>query len=95
VGLTLLTERYAPQIAGVLSCSDRILLFGTLPKICFAEGMASYCSYCELKRNMTETGYDIDARGALEITFVHLRWLAMLHRISANSPDLPDGSPSG
>jgi hypothetical protein len=32
--LTLLTERYAPQIAGVLSCWDRMLLFGTLPKIC-------------------------------------------------------------
>jgi hypothetical protein len=26
----------------VLSCWDRILLFGTLPKICFAEGMTSY-----------------------------------------------------
>jgi hypothetical protein len=36
VGLTLLTERYADQIAGVLSCYDRILVFGTLPGICFA-----------------------------------------------------------
>jgi len=42
VGLILLTERYAPQIAGVLSCWDRILVFGTLPKVCFAEGMTSY-----------------------------------------------------
>ena len=42
MGLTLLTERYAPQIAGVLCCWDRILLFGTLPKICYAEGMTSY-----------------------------------------------------
>jgi hypothetical protein len=42
VGLTLLTERYAPQIAGVLSCWDRVLIFGTLPKICYAEGMTSY-----------------------------------------------------
>jgi hypothetical protein len=42
MGLTLLTERYAPQIAGTLSCWDRILLFGTLPRICFAEGMTSY-----------------------------------------------------
>lgn len=40
--MTLLTERYAPQIAGVLSCWDRILLFGTLAKICFAGGMTSY-----------------------------------------------------
>ena len=33
MGLTLLTERYAPQIAAVLSCFDRILVFGTLPKV--------------------------------------------------------------
>jgi len=40
--LTLLTERHADQIAGVLSCYDRILIFGTLSNICFAEGMTSY-----------------------------------------------------
>jgi len=37
-----LTERYAAQIAGVLSCYDRILITGTLPGVCFAEGMARY-----------------------------------------------------
>jgi hypothetical protein len=42
MGLTLLTERHADQIAGMLSCYDRILIFGTLPNICFAEGMTSY-----------------------------------------------------
>ena len=42
MGLTLLTERHADQIAGVFSCYDRILVFGTLPKICFAGGMTSY-----------------------------------------------------
>jgi len=42
MGLTLLTERYAPQIAGVLSCFDRVLLFGTLPKVCFAGAMTAY-----------------------------------------------------
>ena len=42
MGLTLLTERQADQIAGVLSCYDRILVFGTLPGLCFAEGMTSY-----------------------------------------------------
>jgi len=40
--MTLLTERYAPQIAGVLSCFDRIVITGTLPGVCFAEGMANY-----------------------------------------------------
>jgi len=42
MGLTLLTERHADQIAGVLSCYDRILVFGTLPSVCFAEGMTAY-----------------------------------------------------
>jgi hypothetical protein len=42
MGLTLLTERHEEQIAGVLSCWDRMLVFGTLPKICYAEGMTSY-----------------------------------------------------
>ncbi len=44
IGMTtpLLPERYADQIAGVLSCYDRILVFGTLPGVCFAEGMTSY-----------------------------------------------------
>jgi hypothetical protein len=40
--MTLLTERYAPQIAGVLSCYDRLIITGTLPGVCFAEGMARY-----------------------------------------------------
>ena len=42
MGLVLLTERHADQIAGVLSCYDRMLVFGTLPGVCFAEGMTSY-----------------------------------------------------
>jgi hypothetical protein len=42
MGLTLLTERHADQIAGVVLCLDRALIFGTLPQICAAEGMSSY-----------------------------------------------------
>jgi len=42
VGIELLTERHKEQIAGVLGCWDRMLVFGTLPKICYAEGMTSY-----------------------------------------------------
>jgi len=42
MGIELLTERLKDQIVGVLGCWDRVLLFGTLPKICYAEGMTSY-----------------------------------------------------
>src|SRR5262249_61608858 len=38
----LLTERHAQQIAGVLSRYDRILIQGTLPGFCYADGMTPY-----------------------------------------------------
>jgi hypothetical protein len=37
-----LTERYASLIAGVLSCFDRMVITGTLPGVCFPEGMAKH-----------------------------------------------------
>ena len=37
-----LLERYADKIDGILSCYDRMVLQGTLPGLCFAEGMTSY-----------------------------------------------------
>jgi hypothetical protein len=40
--MALLTERYAEKINGVLSCYDRVLLQGTLPGLCYAEGMTKY-----------------------------------------------------
>ena len=44
MSLTLLTERHAKQIAGVVSCYDRMLVQGTLPVFCYAEGMSAYLS---------------------------------------------------
>jgi len=34
-----LTERYAANLHGVLSCYDRIIVTGTLPGACYAGGM--------------------------------------------------------
>ena len=42
MGVELLTERYQSQIAGVLSCYDRIIIQATLPKWCYAQGMTDY-----------------------------------------------------
>ena len=42
MSIELITERHAAQIEGVLGCWDRILVFGTLPKICYAAGMTSW-----------------------------------------------------
>jgi hypothetical protein len=35
----LLTDRCHDRLAGVLSCYDRIVITGTLPGPCFADGM--------------------------------------------------------
>src|SRR5580700_4207952 len=44
MGLSMLTERHAQQIAGVLSCYDRLIVQGTLPIFCYADGMTAYLS---------------------------------------------------
>lgn len=44
MGLQMLTERRSKQIAGVLSCHNCMLIQGTLPDLCYAEGMTSYLS---------------------------------------------------
>jgi hypothetical protein len=45
--MVVLTERYAEQIPGVLSCFDRVVITGTLPEICHPHAMA---------RHLTEQG---------------------------------------
>ncbi|HEX3990167.1 MAG TPA: hypothetical protein VHX39_03215 [Acetobacteraceae bacterium] len=37
-----LTKRYDDRIAGLLSCYDRVVITGTLPTICYAEGMTRF-----------------------------------------------------
>ena len=37
-----LTERYDDRIVGVLSCYDRIVITGTLPGVCYADGMTRH-----------------------------------------------------
>ena len=39
---TALTDRYAANLHGVLSCYDRIIITGTLPGACYAGGMTSF-----------------------------------------------------
>ena len=37
-----LSERYATNLHGVLSCFDRMIITGTLPGACYAGGMTSF-----------------------------------------------------
>jgi len=38
----MLTERYRERLLGVLSCYDRMVITGTLPGVCYAQGMTSF-----------------------------------------------------
>lgn len=40
--MCLITERYAEKINGILGCYDRVVITGTLPGLCYAEGMTGY-----------------------------------------------------
>ena len=40
--MELLTAKYKNQIKGVISCFDRVIIQGTLPSFCYAEGMTSF-----------------------------------------------------
>jgi DNA-binding MarR family transcriptional regulator len=40
--MSSLLDRYDCKIAGVLSCWDRVVIRGTLPGLCYADGMTSY-----------------------------------------------------
>ena len=85
MGIELLTERHKEQITGELSCFDRVLLFGTLPKICYAEGMTSYMyerkmrifdypKFAEPFRNqLRENAEALAKENGIEIEFVRQR----------------------
>ena len=45
----LLTERYSNQISGILHCYDRIVIQGTIPGICYAQGMTSYLNFKNIR----------------------------------------------
>lgn len=40
--MELLTTTHQKDISGTLSCLDRVVVTGTLPQICYAQGMTSY-----------------------------------------------------
>src|SRR5207245_11692306 len=85
MAMELLTERHGDQIAGVLGCWDRMLIFGTLPKICFAGGLTSflfernirifdYPRFAEPFRNrIRENAEKLAADTGVEIEFIRIR----------------------
>jgi hypothetical protein len=44
-----LLERYDERIAGVLSCYDRVVITGTLPTVCYADGMTKFLKATQVR----------------------------------------------
>jgi len=77
-----LVERYLDEIKGVISCYDRLIITGTLPQICFAEGMTTwlythnirifdYAKFAEgLKQKIRENAERLASENGIEIDFL-------------------------
>ena len=99
-----LTERYAERIAGVLSCYDRLVITGTLPTVCYAEGMTRYLNargirifdYPDfaktLRERVRETAAALAAEAGVEIEHVgksHVRKEDIVARVLAQRGEAP------
>ena len=85
MGVELLTKRHASQIAGVPGCYDRLLIFGTLPGICYAGGMTAFLYAREVRifdypkfaepyrERIRENAESMAAAASIEIEFIRSR----------------------
>ena len=93
---TALTERYAANLHGVLSCFDRIIITGTLPGACYAGGMTSflyqhgirifdYAQFAEpLRERIRARALEVCAAAGIEIEHVnksHIRKEELVARV--------------
>jgi hypothetical protein len=99
-----LTERYADRIGGVLSCYDRLVITGTLPMVCYAEGMTRYLNtrgirifdYPDfaktLRERVRETAAALAAENGVAIEHVgkpHIRKEDIIARVLAQRGEAP------
>jgi len=100
----LLTDRYRDRLAGVLSCYDRIVITGTLPGACFAEGMTKLLRWrgirifdyptfaAELRDRVRAAAATIAAAAGVTIEHIaksHVRKEAVVAKILAARGDHP------
>ena len=98
-----LLSRYEDKIAGVLGCFDRVVVYGTLPGLCFAEGMAAflrsrnirifdYPRWAEpLREVIRENAERVAHQAGVEIEFVrhHIRKEARIAEVLAQRGHAP------
>jgi hypothetical protein len=80
--MTSLTERYADRIKGQLSCLDRVIIMGTLPGACYAQGMTAllyarqirifdYASFAKpLAEQIRDNAERLAAQAGIEIDYI-------------------------
>ncbi|NLF43839.1 MAG: winged helix-turn-helix transcriptional regulator [Bacteroidales bacterium] len=85
--MELLTSTYQNKISGTLDCFDRIVLSGTIPGICYSQGMTSYLyqqkirifDYPQfahpLKERIRKNAEKIAADNGLEIEFIRKSYI--------------------
>lgn len=101
---TALTDRYAANLHGVLSCYDRIIVTGTLPGACYAGGMTSllysrgirifdYARFAEpLRDRIRERAQQVCEANGVSIEHVsksHIRKEDLVARVLATRGDAP------
>ena len=101
---TQLVNRYAASMHGVLSCYDRIVITGTIPGACYAQGMTSflysqgvrifdYAQFAEpLRDRVRSRAQEVCAAAGLEIEHVsksHIRKEELVQRVLASRGDAP------
>jgi hypothetical protein len=99
-----LVERYGDRIAGVLSCYDRVVVTGTLPTVCYAEGMTRFLytnqirifDYAEfastLRERVREAATSLAAEAGITIEHVskgHVRKEAIVAKVLEQREDHP------
>jgi hypothetical protein len=102
-----LTDRYDERIGGVLSCYDRVVITGTLPTVCYAEGMVrflyangirifDYPAFVQMLRDrVRETASSLAAEAGVAIEHIaksHIRKEAVVQRILEQRGDHPGRS---
>lgn len=101
---TQLVNRYAANMHGVLSCYDRILITGTIPGACYADGMTSflysrgvrifdYARFAEPLRDLVRSrALEVSEAAGLEIEHVsksHIRKEELVQRVLNARGDAP------
>jgi hypothetical protein len=89
----LLSERYANELDGVLNCYDRIVITGSLPPFCYAQGMTRYLyqqgirvfdypKFAEpLRERIRENAEALAAANGLHIEFIRKKDLRKENRV--------------